>query len=243
MIFMNGVLEVVLKESEATLETLVANNGPVSVAIYASSTFESYTSGAFASTDCYVNGETNHAVNVVGYLNNYDGYPVWIVRNSWGSGWGQNGYVYIRKGLTSYDGTSYPYGMCNIGMYLTQPQKPITSTLNSFGPVSNFDCSSNSTSWNCSWDSVSGATSYRFYHSSDGTTWNAVMNETTSTSFGNTEDPTNVYVAVRPMKSTSNYNQYGVTTDWSPIIPRGSPSTKIFFSLSSILLLFVFLLN
>ncbi|KAJ5072248.1 cysteine proteinases superfamily protein [Anaeramoeba ignava] len=82
------------KESEATLETLVANNGPVSVAIYASSTFESYTSGAFASTDCYVNGETNHAVNVVGYLNNYDGYPVWIVRNSWGAGWGQNGYIY-----------------------------------------------------------------------------------------------------------------------------------------------------
>ncbi|KAJ5072249.1 hypothetical protein M0811_01263 [Anaeramoeba ignava] len=76
--------------------------------------------------------------------------------------------------------------MCNIGMYLTQPQKPVTSTLNSFGPVSNFDCSN----FIIVVMEQHGMQLLKF-----------------QSSFGNTEDPTNVYVAVRPMKSTSMFNQ------------------------------------
>jgi len=55
--------------------------------------FESYTSGILTnSTACST--DLDHAVTVVGY--NTDGpIPYWIVRNSWGADWGEEGYVKI----------------------------------------------------------------------------------------------------------------------------------------------------
>jgi len=43
----------------------------------------------------------NHAVTIVGQTENQD----WIVRNSWGESWGNNGYFIIKKGNTC--------GICN----------------------------------------------------------------------------------------------------------------------------------
>ncbi|XP_066574095.1 cathepsin O [Amia ocellicauda] len=42
-------------------------------------------------------GEANHAVLVTGYDRTGD-VPYWIVRNSWGPSWGNEGYVYIKMG-------------------------------------------------------------------------------------------------------------------------------------------------
>ena len=47
-----------------------------------------YQSGIFSG--CSVNYNVNHAVNIVG-VNVNEGY--WIVRNSWGDWWGDNGYM------------------------------------------------------------------------------------------------------------------------------------------------------
>lgn len=47
------------------------------------------------------NSAANHAVMVVGWLPNYQAPgattsgPVWILRNSWGTSWGESGYAYI----------------------------------------------------------------------------------------------------------------------------------------------------
>merc|ERR1711957_259678 len=61
-----------------------ANNGPLAVAINASSyAFQTYKSGVLSgecSTSC------NHAVTLVGY-NTDASTPYWIVRNPWGSSW------------------------------------------------------------------------------------------------------------------------------------------------------------
>jgi C1A family cysteine protease len=89
------------QKGEQSLENLL-NQQPVSVAIDASSAFQRYSSGVF-SGPCS-SSSINHAVTAVGYTSDY-----WIVRNSWGTGWGQKGYIYMKRGQN----------ICNINNYLT----------------------------------------------------------------------------------------------------------------------------
>jgi C1A family cysteine protease len=66
---------------------------PIAIAISAGSQFfQSYSSGVL--TKC---GTTlDHGVNLVGLVqNSVDNY--WIVKNSWGVGWGEKGYVRIAR--------------------------------------------------------------------------------------------------------------------------------------------------
>ena len=80
------------KGSESSLQTATANVGPVSVCIDASgSSFQLYKSGVYDPTTC---SSTNldHAVLVVGY-GNESGKDYWLVKNSWGTGWGEQGYI------------------------------------------------------------------------------------------------------------------------------------------------------
>ncbi|KAG5517038.1 hypothetical protein RHGRI_037703 [Rhododendron griersonianum] len=87
--------EDVPRNSEQALLQAVYNQ-PVSVAIDASGDFRSYTSGVYSGT-C---GTTlDHAVTAVGYGTNSDGTKYWLVKNSWGSGWGENGYMRLERDL------------------------------------------------------------------------------------------------------------------------------------------------
>ena len=60
--------------------------------------FSFYKSGIYSDTACanYAN-KYNHAVNIVGYGTAADGTNYWIVRNSWGTSWGQSGYAFVRR--------------------------------------------------------------------------------------------------------------------------------------------------
>merc|ERR1712192_125576 len=44
-----------------------------------------------------VEGKLNHAILVVGY-NKTAPEPYWIVKNSWGKNWGQDGYIHMKMG-------------------------------------------------------------------------------------------------------------------------------------------------
>ena len=68
--------------------------GPISAAVYAGPKFQAYSSGVFNTNE---SGTINHAIVLVGWNDN-PGY--WILRNSWGTSWGQAGYMYIGYGIS-----------------------------------------------------------------------------------------------------------------------------------------------
>ena len=70
-------------------------NGPIAIALDASSFFfRFYESGVIDIPPQYSNG-LNHAVMLVGFDKDEDG-EHWIIQNSWGPGWGDNGFVKLR---------------------------------------------------------------------------------------------------------------------------------------------------
>jgi cathepsin L len=81
-----------ISASDAGL-TGALNGRPAAVAIVASGrAFQSYSSGVF-SGPCP--GNLDHAVTAVGFTG-----QAYIVRNSWGSSWGQGGYIMMARGNT-----------------------------------------------------------------------------------------------------------------------------------------------
>ncbi|QCD83069.1 cathepsin L [Vigna unguiculata] len=88
------------------------NNQPVSVLLDASGqAFQFYRGGVF-SGDCGT--QLNHAVTAIGYDEDASG-KYWLIRNSWGQGWGEEGYMKIRRD------TGSPQGLCGINMHATYP--------------------------------------------------------------------------------------------------------------------------
>ncbi len=81
-------------------------NQPISIAIAAaSSTFMLYKGGIISSSACGTN--VDHAVNLIGY-GSENGQDFWIIRNSWGTSWGERGYFRVAR--SSRDGP----GVCGI---------------------------------------------------------------------------------------------------------------------------------
>ncbi len=77
------------------LKQAIYTYGPISVAVAAVGSFSAYSGGIF--NDCS-SSEINHAVNLVGW-NDDGGY--WIMRNSWGADWGENGFMRIKYKCSS----------------------------------------------------------------------------------------------------------------------------------------------
>ena len=79
-------------KNEDEIAASCENDGVVSVAIDASLwDFNFYEGGIFDDPHCF-NNFTDHAVGIVGF-GVENGTKYWIVRNSWGPDWGEDGYI------------------------------------------------------------------------------------------------------------------------------------------------------
>jgi len=77
------------------IKDMVVNFGPVVAEMAVYSDFGSYTGGVYEHPGDEPVSDINHQVVIVGYD---DDQECWIVKNSWGSDWGDNGYFKIAYG-------------------------------------------------------------------------------------------------------------------------------------------------
>jgi C1A family cysteine protease len=96
-----------------TLKRYIHTYGPITAAMYVDSSqgFEDY-DGSYTINYATTPGASNHSVLIIGWSDNLPPVPGssmpgtgWIVKNSWGTGWGADGYFFIA------------YGAANIGAY------------------------------------------------------------------------------------------------------------------------------
>lgn len=81
--------------SQSSLRQLLYDNGPISVGVSAEETgFLFYGGGVFTGCGQDVQEEDiDHVVLLVGWTKEGN----WIIKNSWGTQWGDNGYAVIQK--------------------------------------------------------------------------------------------------------------------------------------------------
>jgi len=80
----------IAKDEDQILATMT-KDGPLSIGVDAGK-FQSYKSGVMSSCS---GRSLDHGVAIVGYQASHD---AWIVKNSWGSSWGESGYIRLAKG-------------------------------------------------------------------------------------------------------------------------------------------------
>ncbi|KAJ0785442.1 putative actinidain [Helianthus annuus] len=112
-ISIDGHEDVPVNDEDALMKAVA--NQPVSVAIDAGgSDFQFYSQGVFTGK---CGTELNHGVAVVGYDTSEAGLKYWIVKNSWGGEWGENGYIRMQRGVPDKN------GLCGIAMEASYPVK------------------------------------------------------------------------------------------------------------------------
>lgn len=97
---------------EASLRKAVANQ-PVSVAVDGGDSHFRFYKGGVLSGACGT--ELDHGIAAVGYGVASDGTKYWVMKNSWGTSWGEAGYIRMERDIADEE------GLCGLAM---QPSYP-----------------------------------------------------------------------------------------------------------------------
>jgi len=85
-------------DMELAMRTEIYNHGPISCAISVTDELVAYTGGVF--TDLTNASALNHDISVVGF-GEEKGQKYWVIRNSWGTYWGESGYFRLARGVNN----------------------------------------------------------------------------------------------------------------------------------------------
>ncbi|CAL5411385.1 unnamed protein product [Camellia sinensis] len=98
--------------SKSALLKAVANQ-PISVFIDAGGASCQFYSSRIFTGDCGT--DLDHGVTAVGYGTTTDGTKYWLVKNSWGTSWGEEGYIRMQRDIAAKE------GVCSIAMDSSNP--------------------------------------------------------------------------------------------------------------------------
>ncbi|XP_073128773.1 senescence-specific cysteine protease SAG39-like [Henckelia pumila] len=106
-----GFENVRFKDESALLKAVAKQ--PVSVAIDARGLAFQFFTGGIYTGECGT--DLDHGVTVVGYGKSKTGKKYWLVKNSWGTEWGEGGYVKFERDVRAKE------GLCGIAMEASYP--------------------------------------------------------------------------------------------------------------------------
>jgi len=146
------------------IKTAIMTYGVVDAAVYVTTSFSNYSGGVWSdSNNGCSNGAyttTNHAISLVGWGNDATYGDYWILRNSWGSSWGESGYMRIAVNSAAVD-----CAVCYM-VYQDVAQAPVaefsaSETTVLYGNSVSFtdESTNNPTSWSWSFEGGTPSTS------------------------------------------------------------------------------------
>ncbi len=96
------------------IKQAIIDYGPVSAAVRVTNDWNGYDGSYVYDNDA--SGNVNHAITIVGWDDNMGSDGAWIIKNSWGPRWGDNGYMYIE-----YECSRVGYSACFVNGYHGPP--------------------------------------------------------------------------------------------------------------------------